>query len=70
MTFPVNDADLGAAWFSPDKLAKQRQAEQADRAFRRMVEPRDRFEAHVREVNPTTPDQRAALWDLAHEETN
>ncbi len=69
MTFPVNPDAIGAAWYSPDKLAKQRQAEEAALAFRRMVERRDRFEAHCREVNPT-PEQREALWQLAEEETD
>ncbi len=66
----LTGADPDAAWYSERQLEKQRRAEQAERAFQRMVERRDRFEAHVREVNPTTPEQREAAWQLAEEETD
>jgi len=65
----LTGADPDAAWYSDRQLEKQRRAEQAERAFGRMLERRNRFEAHCREVQPETDDQRAALWQLADEET-
>ena len=70
MTLPVDDAAVEAAWYSERQLERHRRTEQAERDFTHMLARRRRFEAHCLEVNPTTPEQRAALWQLADEETS
>jgi len=69
----LSDADPADAWYSPDKLERQRRAEQAEREFAHMVSRRDRFERAVANLDSDDPDEIARLWeatDLDADETS
>lgn len=61
----VNPAD---AWFDRATLERRRQAEQAERDFRRMVARRDRFDQSLSKVTDPTEAELRDLWDAADEE--
>ena len=55
----LTDADPADAWYPPDKLERQRQAEEKERAFRHLVERRRIFQKAV--AAAVDPPQRIAL---------
>jgi len=61
----LSDADPADAWYTPDKLERQRRAEQAESDFLRLIKRRNRFERAVSRLESDDPEEIARLWEAA-----